>query len=1768
MTEIARGEINVSLNDRDALAGLDRLDAEFRAKMASIGRQEARAKIDADISKFDDALDRAKARLMALKSERAEVVVKANKDDLDEKIAAAEVAIRRLNNRKAEVKIEVQGAEKAIAAEAAIAKAEGDRSKAYEQYAKRRQAIERQSEAASRAAEKAASDAATAASRADVAAAKQQQRIAGLRKEYANLTDQIEKVASKPAPFGKEAKIKVGLDEEFLRTRLEAVKAELNAMGGHPPVEIKVDTDEGFLSRTKVKLLGFFNDIQQKAENIGNVRLNAGPFSGTLRTMASAVAALSPLITSLGGGLTSLVGVLGTGLAGAASIAGGLLTGLGLNFAGVFGALKPAIADFTAAKAATAAYTTALQKYGAGSKQAKTAQEQMNQTLKSVDPNARNAAIGVHLISAEWAKLTESTAKTDFGKVLASGVHTVSALLPTLAQNTDQTLNIIRGHLDSIFAHIRQPDTVGMFGSLGKSANQFLGPALSGAEKLGAAFLHIGEAGARIFGGAVGKGFENFASSIEKATQPGAKLDSEIERLGTHAGDVLHLFASLGRLIATVLNGSANSGDQLVKTMSHATDSWREFLDSSKGQTDMEQFFKRSVIDVEALAGALEPLVAAFVQWSNLLAPFTTGLLQGITFVSRLVEGFSQLVGLAGPFGALGATFGVVFAIGKIGAFVGMLGRVVSLAKELGAIGSLKALFTGGFNGVTGLLGGARGAGATIAASMTEAGSAVAAEIRAALLSGGAEAGAEMGTAEAAGGAAGGAASAAEGAAGAGILGRAGGALKGILGIGGGAAAAGEIEATTAATAGLEGAVGGLGIALSPETLGISALVGGLTVLAIHFLNTGNSAEAYKGQIRDATTANTHLKNSWGAFQESLTNTESGMHRSNLTLGELKKTLDSTKTGTREHAQAELAYNEALRENLKLRGESNKRVAEGKRGNEEDLEGISSAIEKSEKLAKVQREKLEQDRRSRSGVTQAPKDSKELAETEARRAYLTGQLNEALNRQAAFVADVKRSYKGLPELSQQAEQAVGALARAGGKPIAIKIATKFTSSNDVASVSSAATSALSAGVKQSIVLKVVADASSAKQALQSLGQIQVASKIVHISAADGPKVVAMLEHIDGIHLSAKQAHIISTGGPAAVAMLDRILGITIPNKHTSLIAHDGVTSIARAAINAILGIPTSHNSSVKANVSGLGDVEALDSAIGRAVSKTVTVVANTINNVTNAVKNITGHAEGGVHNNFEKTNGGLYNKPTLLVGEENRDEYVIATNPAYRRSNAQYLKEAADELGFEVTPAAKGKTKAKPKAKGKATGKATGNAAPGLNADARQIQALHVPDPYSAGAVPMDQVNEIVSKLDSALSSEKKRLVSTKDERDSAAKSVAHARESERGKKGKSLVDAKRTTRHAEERLHDYEHGIHVIGQSGGSWHHVNFKSIPQLEADSHVAHSDKGRLEQANHEIEHLNSVISTDQTRLQNIATEYNRTGNESLKAGPNGWNAILGDRRGAIDKLGGILSRARGTAQTIQSRYPSNALSNLIDSLAAQEATVESAGIETTNMEASGLEGPEGAAAAAGGPPLGSKENPYSAEQYVSAKGMGETLAQLNESYALAQTNNVADNPNTPENEELPTLADDLVASSNLQTFWESILGKARAEGQLPETITDIANDVTSARSTYQGLLQQTESDKETAASNAYNDMINFSDARSELYKNFGSNFSPVWSQSPASMPGSLTGGAGTNAVGQMPAAGNVVNMNVENHFSHPPADAHSWSNGVAWELQAAL
>jgi len=99
----------------------------------------------------------------------------------------------------------------------------------------------------------------------------------------------------------------------------------------------------------------------------------------------------------------------------------------------------------------------------------------------------------------------------------------------------------------------------------------------------------------------------------------------------------------------------------------------------------------------------------------------------------------------------------------------------------------------------------------------------------------------------------------------------------------------------------------------------------------------------------------------------------------------------------------------------------------------------------------------------------------------------------------------------------------------------------------------------------------------------------------------------------------------------------------------------------------------------------------------QAVNREIRAIMNAreekeINVTINRTINTKGQAEGGMATyafegeRADRTRGGRYSRPSFLVGEENRPEYVIATNPAYRRENVQYLRQAATALNVPMVP--------------------------------------------------------------------------------------------------------------------------------------------------------------------------------------------------------------------------------------------------------------------------------------------------------------------------------------------------------------------------------------------------------------------------------------------------------------------------------------------------
>ena len=154
---------------------------------------------------------------------------------------------------------------------------------------------------------------------------------------------------------------------------------------------------------------------------------------------------------------------------------------------------------------------------------------------------------------------------------------------------------------------------------------------------------------------------------------------------------------------------------------------------------------------------------------------------------------------------------------------------------------------------------------------------------------------------------------------------------------------------------------------------------------------------------------------------------------------------------------------------------------------------------------------------------------------------------------------------------------------------------------------------------------------------------------------------------------------------------------------------------AEATLNRLIGTKVYKN--IWARISNESEFDAAMNRLTSPQRKVVTLVAQGPAALLGALGNLGivsggngGNAEGGVHYSSRDPRGttagasgymkdtamgnarkrpmrsamGKFNEPTLLVGEENKTEYVIATNPAYRSQNKKYLAAAASELGMNV----------------------------------------------------------------------------------------------------------------------------------------------------------------------------------------------------------------------------------------------------------------------------------------------------------------------------------------------------------------------------------------------------------------------------------------------------------------------------------------------------
>lgn len=1319
---VGRALIEVDVDGGLAQAAFAKLRADAERAMADIDRMEGNAKIDADRRPLEREIAAARREVLSLEKEKAEIEVGADTSELDRKLGAAKLKVKELNQQKIELKVntdEIRDANKQLEItqkrEAAAEGAALKRARAQQQASLQRdraikneqQALQRLGREQTRAI---AEDARRSAERTrmqrrslEMGRKEIDQTIANraalakLRQEYGKTlgtVQQIQKTTGRPGGIFRTASEARDLDVS--RAKLASLEHEIAKLGGTvKDIDPALERHQGIIGKW--------------GSSISNVRLQLGFFSATLRQLAIGLVALGPVMTGLVGSATSVVGVLGTGLAGGLSVGSAALSGFLLTAAGIGMVLKPAISEFNEANKATEAYSKALMKYGPNSTQVKDAQEKMNHVLAKISPNAQAAAKGWANMKSRWSEMTAATKDDVLGGINQS-IRTANALLPTFAKQTSASTKVASQAWAGWMKSLRSSEAKRLLGDVMENFRDSIPGISGGLASIGAAFGRISASASRLLPSLTG-GFAEWANNLEKSIGRGAGLDAGMDRIVRHMRDLGHLAQSSGSLLTNLFNTGADSGDDLVKSLTKVTDRWNAWVKSAHGQESLDSFFGEARGETEKLAGVLSRMTNILFQVGRATAPLSNGFLTFATAVGDVVQTLTQFAPLRATLTGLGATLGAIWVAGKVKAFAGAIKDAGSALKGLavanGLLSTSEAVGSGGF--LSRLFG--RGGGRAAAAEVGAVGSQ--------LSMFGARAGAATGAA-------------------------------GLLA----AALSPQVLIPVGLIAGLALLIGKTE---EVETAWEQARkefnqAADAIPKAISVINKSSaeytSAQQKQVSATDAVAAARHrlikVQNEGAPVSKQ---TQATVELANA---ERQQAAAVQRVG--EQNRGVIRNNKALLDGAEQRVNAAK--AQVRALQDEHQARIRATMgpgtSRAEAIQKIKESDYAGIERERRRFADAERDL-----SHAQREVVAAQIA-----QAASAVPVERSYKNLAPLTQQTQQSLEKLSKTIGAQGTKKIGS-FVDPKDVQRVTNLGNQLTKLGrggqVKQIAVksqgadqtlnklqqlqrqsarvdgkvtrLNVKTDDRGAQQKLTNLARLSqrvTGSKNTIRILANSSNAEQAINRLRG-HLrdvaqkkyQAKIDAIDKTGGPVTGARA-KLLATAQKRYQARLEAIDNVTSVAGKAKGAGDKVARGrYQAKITANagqaMSAIGSVSSALSAIdGRVATTTIRTVHETVNkggryaggpaHYAAAPFAIGGPSDKLLERAAEKAvmvpagPSRKVNKPTMLTGEEapRYPEYVIATNPSYRDSNERYLGSAARDLGYELIPAykkGKGSTK-------------------------------------------------------------------------------------------------------------------------------------------------------------------------------------------------------------------------------------------------------------------------------------------------------------------------------------------------------------------------------------------------------------------------------------------------------------------------------------------
>lgn len=1263
--------------------------AAFRAKVdrdfAELGRKKAEASLRLQKADFDKEIDEAKAQLDYFKRRRASATLDLAKKHFDEQIAAAEAELAALTKKKRTIQIDSRQVKAAHDAERLLAKERALSERAAIQGAKAERALTTERE------------------RAVTQTIKNRAELAKLSAEYEKLRGrQIGMEKASRRVFSSKS---IGTAENEAR-RLERVASEADY------VKHKIEQLGGSVNDLDPQIQKNHTLWGRWLSRLGDTSVRIGPITTSLKGLGTGLSLLGPLIFELGGGITSLVGTLGEGLAGAATVSAGALAGLVTSAAGVGFVIGPMVGEFKEVTAASTALHKAVLKYGKGSEQAKTAQERLNNELHGVSPIAKEAFLSYGGLKDRWRDLTKAARPAVFN-AFGESLKTVQSLLPAFASESTKTTQVAAKAWDGWMKSLRSSEAKGLLKSIMSDFRASIPGLTDGLGSLIAMLGRLSAAGAHFLPG-LSNGFAEWADNLEKAVGGGQDLQQDVGRMVDQMRDLGHLTQDTGSLLVHIFDASADSGQGLVKSLDNVIKRWDKWTQSASGKAGLKEFFGDSKTATEDFMSSLGHLTRLLFEFSRATAPVANGLLKIVTWIGDLVSAADDIVGVKTIFQGLGIALAGLWVTGKVMAFTGAIQGVTRALYGLAA--GEEAVAAAQASGGLGSLLFGRGKKATTVATAGEDAAASARQL--------AMFGAAAGTAE-------------------------------------------------AATIGLESEAGLLAAALAPEVLIPAAALAGLAGLALVLKDDRRTIEDVHKEFREAGIQISHAMDESATHVDKYIASQHRAVKANESAAAARKRLIQLQKENAPANRVTKAVEElAAAERQQVNTSHQTAVVNRKQINDQKalIAGAKTRVASAKEEISALKIKLKNElemQEQLAGGGEWKTTEKELARSRRDLAQATRDLSNAQKQEAVTGIPYERQLKNLKPITQQAEQGLRKLVDTIGVGATKKIGN-FVNPQDVQRVTELGNKLTRLGrgaqVKQVAVKSQGADQTIAKlQRLQKqTNRVEGARATIKVGANDTQaqsklkRLSALSQRIAGtkqtVHIlansnSAEQAiqrlkqHLTNVvtrqykaelkaedkSGATANNFHHHMQGVASQKYQARITAIDDASSKAKTAEGAAKRAGQQHPkiNITATNSQALGAISSVQSALAGLHDKTVNV---------NVVTHKSGGYSGGPAAMYYSTfaTGGINDReiqranekavtqqsgpsrrvtrPTMLVGEQapSHPEYVIATNPAYQSSNERYLEDAAGEFGYELIPAyKKGKGK-KSKSGGKSgSGKPT-----------------------------------------------------------------------------------------------------------------------------------------------------------------------------------------------------------------------------------------------------------------------------------------------------------------------------------------------------------------------------------------------------------------------------------------------------------------------------